>query len=198
MLLREADQIPDAALPLDACKAHLRLGVGFSDDGGQDGLILRYLRAAISTVEARTSKVLLERDFRMRLSAWKDAEAQSLPVAPVTAILSVAVVGRDGTATMVELSRYRLEQDLHRPTLRPTGWTLPSAPAGGAVEVEFRAGFGPDWQAVPSDLAHAVMLLTAQYHEYRQPGDARGQAMPFDVAELLGRWRVVRGLGGRT
>lgn len=197
MLLREVDQIPDAALPLDACKAHLRLGVGFADDGGQDGLILRYLRAAITTVESQTSKALLQRRFRMRLSALRDLAAQALPVGPVQTVVSVALTDRDGVVTTVEPSRYRLDQDLHRSMLRANGWALPAPPSGGTVEIEFEAGFGSDWQDVPGDLAQAVMLLTAQYHEFRQPGDARGQAMPFGVADLLARWRVVRGLGGR-
>lgn len=194
MMLTEVDRFPDAALPLDACKAHLRLGVGFADDGGQDGLILRHLRAAILAIEARIGKAMLSRQFRLRLTDWRDPRAEVLPVAPVTSVASVTLIGRDGALTPLAEELWRLEPDMHRPCLRPTGWMLPSVPMDGAVEVLFEAGFGPGWEDVPADLAHAVMLLAAEYHENRHASDgvsARGP-MPFGVMALIERWRVVR------
>ena len=195
MMLTELHRIPDAALPLEACKAHLRLGTGFADDGGQDGLIARYLRSAIAAVEARIGKSLVARDFRLRLEGWRDARGEVLPIAPVLSVASVTLRDRDGVGVPVDPARWRLEPDTHRPRLCPTGWLLPSAPAGGSVEVILVAGFGPDWQAVPPDLAHAVMMLVAQYHESRH-GAAGSTAMPFGVMALIERWRVVRMSGG--
>ena len=199
-MLTEVNRFPDAALPLEACKAHLRLGSGFADDGGQDGLIARYLRAAVLAVEARIGKVLIARGFRLRRTDWSDARGEVLPVAPVMAVSSVTLFGRDGEAAPVDPAQWRLEPDLQRPRLVPTGWLLPSVPAGGAVEVVFQAGFGPDWQDVPGDLAQAVMLLASQYHEGRAglPGGAAAAAMPFGILALLEGWRPVRtAAGGR-
>lgn len=196
-MLTEVNRFPDAALPLEACKAHLRLGEGFADDGGQDGLILRYLRAAILAVEARIGKALLARDFRLRLGDWADPQGQPLPVAPVLSVTAVTLHRRDGSAEAVAPDRYRLEPDMVRPRLCPTGWMLPSVPAGGAVEVIFTAGFGPQWPDVPADLAQAVMLLVAQYHEGRD-GSAGRAPMPFGVMALIERWRVLRVGAGRV
>ena len=195
MMLTELQRVPDAALPLEACKAHLRLGSGFADDGGQDGLIAGYLRAAIAAVEARIGKALLAREFRLRLADWRDGRGEALPVAPVLSVTSVTLIDRDGGATAVDPALWRLDADLHRPHLVPTGWLLPHPASGGAVEVEFTAGFGTDWQAVPPDVAQAVMMLAAQYHESRH-GNAGGSPMPFGVMALIERWRVVRSAAG--
>jgi len=199
MILTEVDRLPDAALPLDACKAHLRLGVGFSDDGGQDGLVLAYLRAAIQAIEARIGKALIARSFRLRLSQWRDPCGEVLPLAPVTAVTSVVLIGRDGGETVLEPASWRLEPDMHAPRLCPAGWMLPTVPTGGAVEVVFEAGFGAHWRDVPPDLAQAVMLLAAEYHENRHASDApsgRG-VMPFGVMALIERWRLVRTTSAR-
>ncbi len=195
MMLTELHRVPDAALPLEACKEHLRLGAGFIDDGGQNGLIATYLRAAIAAVEARIGKALLAREFRLRLADWRDARGEVLPVAPVLSVASVTLFDRAGEATPVDPARWRLDPDLHRPRLCPTGWLLPHPVSGGAVEVTFTAGFGADWQSVPPDLAQAVMMLAAQYHESRH-GNASGPAMPFGVMALIERWRVVRSAAG--
>ena len=135
MMLTELQRVPDAVLPLGACKEHLRLGVGLIDDGAQDGLIGGYLRAAIAAVEARIGKALLARQFRLRLADWRDARGEVFPVAPVLSVTSVTLFDRAGAATPLEPGRWRLEPDLHRPRLCPTGWLLPHPVSGGAVEV---------------------------------------------------------------
>jgi len=68
MMLIEETVIADANLPLEEFKAHLRLGTGFSDDGTQDQILLSFLRASLSAVEARTGKALFERGFLWSLS----------------------------------------------------------------------------------------------------------------------------------
>lgn len=194
MMLTEVNRVPDSALPLELCKAHLRLGFGFADDGGQDGLIARYLRVAILAVEARIGKALMAREFRLRLTDWRDPHGEPLPVAPVRSIGSVTLIGADAETTAVDPALWRLEPDMHRPKLCPRSWLLPSVPVGGAVEILFEAGFGRTWQDVPADLAQAVMLLAAEYHETRHAtaGASGGSAMPFGVMALIERWRVVR------
>jgi len=193
MRLTETTGVPDAALPVQAMKDHLRLGSGFADDGMQDALIRGYLRAALAAVEARIGKALILRDFMLALNRWRDGAAQPLPVAPVAAVVSVTVVDEDGVPVAVPSARWRLEGDLHRPKLMARGVLLPEVPEGGRAEVVFEAGFGA-WEAVPADLRQAVMMLAAQYHELRH--EAGVAAMPFGVMALIERWRTVRVLGG--
>ena len=168
MMLIELTGPNAAQLPLAGFKDHLRLGTGFADDGSQDTLAESYLRAAMAAVEARIGK----------------------------AILAVRLRDRDGGTVVVDPGRYLLVPDLQRPRLVGSGGLLPALALGGSVEIDFTAGFGSAWSSVPPDLAQAVFLLAAQYHERRHEGAEAARAMPFGVMALIERWRTVRALGG--
>lgn len=196
MMLIEQSAVPEAALPVAAFRAHLRLGTGFADDAVQDGLIVPLLRAAMAAIEGRTGKALLARRFVWTLSAWRDADRQALPVAPVRQIVRLSLMDRSGAERVIEEGAYRLERDAHRPHLASARGALPLIPLGGRAEVLLEAGFGAEWEAVPADLAQAVFLLAAQYHEHRHEAGSADGGMPFGVAGLIERWRTVRILGG--
>ncbi len=164
MLLTEVTAVPQAALPLQALKDHLRLGSGFALAPDQDALLESHLRAAMAAIEGRIAKALIERRFRLVLEDWRGGAAEALPVAPVSAVESVTLVDAAGGETPVSAALYRLVADLHRPRLAGTGLALPQVPAGGRVEIEFDAGFGPDWAHVPADLRQAVLLLAAEFY----------------------------------
>jgi uncharacterized phiE125 gp8 family phage protein len=195
MTLTEITGVPQAALPLTQLKDHLRMGSGFSDDAVQDNLLEGYLRAALAAVEARTAKVLIARDFRWTVGAWRDSAEAVLPVAPVTSVASVTVKDRAGVATVIAASAYLLIADGVRPVLAGAGTSLPSIPTQGSAEVVLTAGFGP-WAAVPPDLGQAAMLLAAHYHENRfGSGEAAGR-IPYGIEALLARWVPLRITGG--
>jgi uncharacterized phiE125 gp8 family phage protein len=184
---------------VQAMKDHLRLGTGFADDGLQDGLVAAHLRAAMAVVEGRTGKALLARRFLLRLNRWRgDRGAHALPMAPVSALVSVTIFDAAGTAWPVSQDNYSLEADMSRPRLRGAGRSLPDIPEDGRAEVVFDAGFGTDWTAVPVDLAQAVMLLAAEFYEVRHSGGQGGPALPLTVQALIERWRTVRVLGGSS
>lgn len=189
MDLIETSSVDDGDLPVAAFRAHLRLGAGFADEATGDALLVQYLRAAMATIEARTGKALMTRNFRLTLHRWRWSDKQALPVAPVAAVASVTVRDAAGVAEVVDPARWRLVVDRHRPQLAATGAVLPMVPTKGTVEIAFSAGFGAVWDAVPDDLRQAVMLLAAQYYEHRADGHA---GLPDVVAALIGRWMPVR------
>lgn len=195
MMLTEQTTVPAVALPVQALKDHLRLGTGFADDAMQDALIESHLRAAIAAIEGRIGKALIARRFLLVLDDWRGGADQALPVAPVSAVVSVTLFDGVGGATQVALSRYRLIADLHRPRLAGVGASLPQVPINGRAEVVFEAGFGAEWAAVPPDLSQAVLLLAAEYYEHRHDGGANA-GLPKGVQVLIERWRTVRVLGG--
>jgi len=195
MMLSEVTAVPQAVLPVAEFKDHLRLGTGFADDGAQDALAEAYLRAAVAAIEGRIGQALIARDFLLELAAWRWPDAQALPVAPVSAIVSVTVKDRAGVADLIDPVRYSLIRDAQRPKIVAAGALLPGIPVGGTVELVFNAGFGPAWADVRADLAQAVFLLAAHYHEFRHENGV-SQAMPFGVMALIERWRTVRVLGG--
>ena len=199
MMLVELSSVPPAALAVAGFKDHLRLGSGFADDGLQDETLEAFLRAALASIEARTGKILLEREFRWSVTAWREVDRQPLPLAPVSAVGAVVQIDRTGTAVPVAPARYALEPDQQRPALVAVGATLPAVPRGGRVDVELLAGYGPEWSDLPADLAQAVMLLAAHFYEYRSDTALHGASMPFSVSALIERYRTVRLFaGGRS
>lgn len=195
MRLDELGAVPDAVLPVAALRDHLRLGTGFGTEGLQDGLLAAHLRAAVAVIEGRIGKVLVARRFRLVLEAWRGAAAQALPVAPVAALVEVALVDASGGREVLPLGLFRLVRDAHRPKLAARSGGLPVIPSDGSVEVVFDAGFGADWAAVPADLSQAVLLLAAEYYEARVEDGLRA-GLPLAVQALIERWRNVRVLGG--
>jgi len=189
MELIETSGVPIQDLPVVAFRSHLRLGTGFSNDAALDPELAQYLAAAVARIEALTGKVLLRRTFRMVLQNWSRTDAQHLPVAPVQSVDAVMLRSRQGVPTPVEPKRFRLIGDRHRPQIVSTGAMLPQLPAGGQAEIEFTAGFGISWDAVPDDLAQAVLLLAAQLFEGRT---GVGTGFPAAVGALIGRWTPVR------
>ncbi|MBU2960134.1 head-tail connector protein [Citreicella sp. C3M06] len=192
MMLIEETQVPDAALPVDALKRHLRLGSGFAEDDVQDAVLGSFLRAAMAAVEARTGKALISRGFVWTLHQWRDPQAAVFPIAPVSAVSQLAIVDRFGAAELREASDYRLEQDGFAPKLRPMASVLPGIPGGGAAEIRFTAGYGPGFDDLPADIAQAVLLLAAHYYEYRDETSLSQGCMPFGVTSLIARYRPMR------
>ncbi len=195
MMLTEETPVPQAALPVEEMKDHLRMGSGFADDGMQDGLIETYLRASLAAIEGRIGKMLFQRRFLWVLECWRDEE-QALPVAPVPGIVSVTLVDAAGGEVVVPAGAYRLVKDLHRPRLAGKGGALPTIPGEGLVKVAFDAGFGAVWTDIPVDLRQAVLLLAGEFYEHRHDDGAQGAGLPFGVVALIERWRTVRILGG--
>lgn len=195
MRLDELGAVPDAALPVAAFRDHLRLGTGFGTDGLQDGLLVAHLRAAVAAIEGRIGKVLVTRRFRLVQEGWRGGEVQALPVAPVAALVEVALVDADGARVVLPAGSFRIVADAHRPKLAARSGGLPAIPTGGAAEVLFEAGFGAAWSDVPADLAQAVLLLAAEFYEARIEDSARS-GLPLAVQALIERWRIVRVLGG--
>jgi len=116
-------------------------------------------------------------------------------VAPVSAVTAVHVLDHSGAQTLLDPAVYHLEKDSQRPQLLAKGTALPSVPAGGSAEIQFRAGYGPNWVDLPVDLAQAVFLLAAHYYENRRGEGSRDALLPFGVMALIEAYRSVRLLG---
>ena len=196
-MLIEETVVPDNALPVAEFRNHLRMGSGFGDDNLQDAVLLSFLRAALSAIEARTGKILFERGFLWSLTKWQGVDAQALPVAPVTALSRVTLVARDATETDIDLTTLRLVRNIQQPCIVALGTALPTIPQNGGVDIRFSAGWGPTWGDLPSDMAQAVLLLAAHYYEFRSETSLSEGCMPFGVSSLIERYRTVRvGFGG--
>lgn len=191
-MLIEETNVPDAALPVAAFKAHMRMGSGFAEDTLQDAVLGSFLRAAMAAVETRTGKVLIEREFTLSVTELAHEAALPLGVAPVTVIADVQRVSRSGAQQSIDAGMYWLERDAHGPRLRAIGSLLPRPETGGELRVRFLAGYGPEWDDVPADMQQAVLMLAAHYYEYRHDTALAAGCMPFGVTSLIERFRVMR------
>lgn len=196
MMLIEETTVPTSALPVARFKEHLRLGSGFADDGLQDGLLEGFLRSALAAIEARTGKALIERMFSWSVTRWRDGSEQGLPIAPVSAIVDVVMLDRANAETTISPDSYKLRPDMLRPVLAAVTASLPTIPSSGSARIRMLAGFGPEWDDLPADIAQAVFLLAAHYYEYRHEVQYDGGCMPFGVSALIERYRTLRLTGG--
>lgn len=196
MILTEMSAIEPEDLPIGTAKEHLRLGTGFETDNLQDDLVEAYLRAAIATIEGRVGLVLIPRVFSWQLTEWRYSDRQILPVRPVTSVTSINMYDRAGSSAVVDQSGYDFFPDALSPSIVSTAGSFPPVSTGGSVEIIFEAGYGPDWSAVPSDLAQAVILLAAHFYENRSASAVPSGNLPMAVSALLERHRPLRVFGG--
>lgn len=198
MMLVEETTVSASSLPVEQFKAHLRLGTGFADDSLQDAVLESFLRAAMAAIEARTGKILLEREFSWSVSAWRDDRAQALPIAPVREIIELAIVARDGTEVVIDPATYWLERDHSRPRLVATS-RLRGIAVGSVAEVVFLAGFAQSFDALPADIAQAILMLAAYFYEHRDATNLGDMSVPYGVSVLIERYKTIRLVaGGRS
>jgi uncharacterized phiE125 gp8 family phage protein len=169
------DNFPDQgpmAVSLAELKAFLRLE---RDD--DDALIAGFIRTATALCEAFTGQWLIARDAEQRVDAvlgW-----QRLSAVPV-----MAIGGVGGAAGPLPPDQYDSDIDA-----AGTGWvrlrSVPQAPA-----VQFRAGLGSDWNAIPEPLRQGIIRLAAHLYTHRDAPDAGPP--PAAVAALWRPWRRLR------
>lgn len=192
MILTETSPAAVTPVSLDEFKAHLRLAQGFAADAAEDALLDRYLRNATSVVEARISKALIRRGFKLQVTTWNRDGHLVLPVGPVALIASLSFVL--GVETIgLPTTAWSLEPGSSRQLLTgPGGSALPAVPEGYLAELIFDAGFGVSSNDMPGDLAQAVMLLAAHFYEHRYGEAVSGQGVPVAVQALLETQRAIR------
>lgn len=173
-MLIEESEILLADLPVEAFKAHLRLGRGFSGDTVQDSVLESFLRAAIASVEGRCGKALMIRTFIWTLPFWQDDLRQVFPIGPVQEVLELALLDAAEQPTVVDPARFRLEKDMHFPALNGRSAGLPNPPADGSIRVRFTAGYGATWDEVPR--APAIASWCAARRSARPRAPWRGNA----------------------
>lgn len=177
--------------PVSEAAEHLRLGIGFADDGSEDALLARYLASAVAVIERRIAQALVSRRFELRVSHWSSRGDLVMPTGPVTALVE-AFMETNSASTVLDVSGWTLSAEPVRQRLTASGRPLPPIPAGGSVRIVFEAGIAADWAGVPGDLRQAVLLLAAEFYERRGTEHVADQGLPGPVLGLLNARRPVR------
>lgn len=186
MILSETGGAPVATPSMGVFKARLRLSQGFEDDMAEDEALAGYLASAVVAIERRLAVVLVARRFVLSLSRLDRDGRLRLPVGPVHAIDAAALEGPSGMRPL-STGDWTVEATVARPAVGRAGGPLPPIPAGHRLRLDFEAGLAPDWVEVPADLAEAVLLLAAYWHDGGEKA-----VWPAAVRDLCAPWAPVR------
>lgn len=147
----------------------------------ENALLSMWISQAREACETFIGRALITQDWRLVEQARTSLELRPGPVQSI-----VSVTYDDGISSRVlTADEYELQSQngLDRIVFDP-------ALGGGEVSVEFRAGYGDDWNAVPLSIRQGLLRLVAHHHRFRDAADA--PALPAAVTAL---WRPFRVLG---
>jgi len=195
MILSETYPIPPESLPVEALKAHLRMGSGFAEDTLQEPVLLNFLRAAVTTIESRISQILVQREFLWETpSQMITGDTLRFPIRPVRSIVKIIAVDSAELSTVIPPDGYQFYHHGERQILQ---FIPPDRGKAVTFLITMRVGLHADLSAAPADLFQAVMLLAAHFYEYREDTNLTGGCMPFGVLSLIERYRPCRTYAGQ-
>jgi len=192
MNLTETTVLSGADFPVAELRDYLRLGSGFADDGAQDQLLETCLRAAMGAIEARTSKILISRNFNWVFYDYQmEGEAMLLPVSPVNFLNLFYTYTASGVARVYSTGDFKLQLDSQRMKMVAKSGSLPKVPENGSGLIKISAGYGV-WADIPANLRQAMLMLAASYYENRDVMVSGQMQLPYAVAALLAPFQRIR------
>ncbi|NWG54857.1 MAG: phage head-tail connector protein [Hydrogenophilaceae bacterium] len=179
---------PPASEPVSLAEAKLFLRV---DHGAEDALITLMIVAAREAVEAGCGRALITRRVRESLDIWRrDAVGGALlGLGPVANVVAVRLLAANGSESVIDPERYRLDGARDRPRLVFEAGLPATLRSAGGVEIDYDAGMAASAAALPTALRLAVLQVVATLYETRQgaaplPEGARALMAPFAPARL--------------
>ncbi len=176
---------------LDEVKAHLRIDDAAAEE---DTYIVGLIHAATTAIESHTGRALIDRTVDVLMDAYELTSSITLPLAPVSAIVSVTAETDAGDVTAPPTD-YRLRSFRGATARRPILELLPGkswpSPRGGVrypVAVQVTAGYGPASTDVPDGLRQALYVMVGGWYESRQDwtqGGPPGQYGPNGLSLAL-------------
>lgn len=179
---------PPASEPVSLAEAKLFLRI---DHDVEDELIATLIAAAREAVEAGCGRALITRRVRESLDIWRrDAVGGALlSVGPATAVVAVRLIAPNGSESVIDSDRYRLDGARDRPRLVFEAGLPATLRSAGGVEIDYDAGLADEPEDLPVALRLAVLHVTATLYETRQggariPETARALMAPFQPVRL--------------
>lgn len=172
----QISEIVREPLTLAEVKQFLRI-----ETAEENALLSMWISLAREACEQFTGRALITQDWRLDIAA---ARRVNLSPGPVQQILQVThIMGQQ--SEILDSARYELVRQGGDAEL-----VFENHPGQGRLLVEFRTGYGDDWNAVPLSLRQGMLRLVGHYHRFRDASDA--PAMPAAVSAL---WRPFRVYG---
>ena len=176
---------------LSEAKAHLRV-----DTTDEDTLVSSLIAAARLHAEAYTHRVFITQTWAIYLDQWPQTRPLSLPVAPVQSVSAINIYDEDDTFVTTDATSYVVDAVSKPPRILWRG--AGAAPRPGrklnGIEIIVTAGYGASGSQVPQPIRQALLMLVAQWFEYRQPPTLKdpGESVPPGIAAMLQAYSPVR------
>lgn len=186
-LIRIADPAVEPLAP-EEVRAYLRLG-----HAGEEATLGALVAAARQEVERRTEQALIDQEWRLVLDDWPPDGVVRLRRGPVRAIRSVTVYGADGAPNPLPATSYVVDTVSEPARILFSGGPQPGIAVNG-IEIDFRCGYGASGADVPDLLKRAMLMLVAEWYEYRGVVAPSEQPVSYPAGfdRLVGAFRPVR------
>lgn len=188
--------------PVLLVEAKGQLQVTHDDD---DATITRLIKAARQYVETATDRALITQTWAASFAEWPKISTiedddldysqivPSLQAAPYLDIVKLPFQSVESiTADATAWTAFTAVKTARGIRIKPTS-TVPS----GEIVVTFKAGYGDTAATVPSDIAHAILMLVATLYDNRgalaldTSGMKAASGMVPGFAETINRYRVM-------
>lgn len=172
--------------PVDLTLAKTFLRVDHEDE---DELISSLIISARQRIEKLLGRVLITRRFELTLPISLGPLIPIKPV-PVVSVISVTVSDDAQAIATVDPTRYRLEtrREPAELSLRiGESWDA-DLPGASDLTITFDAGYGAEASDVPMPIRQAILLVLAQSHAHRGPGDPPPLPLMVDALLMPYRW----------
>jgi len=179
----------DAAL-IDEVKEHMRVTI--ADDDAQ---IAGYIDGAIASLDGPKGlikRALVTQTWRLHLDGFYREIV--LPLPPLQSVTHIKYYDLDGVQQTLSSSVYTVDANREpgRISLAYDESWPPTYHIRNAVEIEFIAGYGDDWNSIPDDLGVAIAQVANLFYDYREPiltGTIQSN-LPFGAQAIIDRYRV--------
>ena len=179
---------PPASEPVTLAEAKLFLRV---DQTAEDSLITTLIAAAREAVEVGCGRALITRRVRESLDIWRrdSVGGAVLGLGPVTNIVAVRLIADNGSQSVIDPARYRLEGAGDRPRLVFEAGVPATLRSAGGIEIDYDAGYAASAASLPVALRLATLQVIGALYEARQgessiPEAARALMAPFAPMRL--------------
>jgi uncharacterized phiE125 gp8 family phage protein len=179
---------PPASEPVSLGEAKLFLRV---DHNAEDSLIAMLIGAAREAVEAGIGRALITRRVRESLDIWRRESVNGavLGLGPVTNVVAVRLLADNGSQSVIDPDRYRLEGQRDRPRLVFAAGVPATLRQIGGIEIEYDCGFADDASELPVALRLATLQIVGALYELREgdgaiPEAARALMRPYAPMRL--------------